>query len=94
MCAGQLRFGRAHAGSVGALVDREQHVALLDQLALGKGNLVDIAADPRTQFHGFRRSHAAGEVAPQGGRLGQDFGHFHRGRRRRLVARFPNAASR
>ena len=88
--AGELGLGPVERVLVLALVDDEEHVALLHLLALGERHLLDEARDPRPDLDVAHRLDAAGELiplvhgAPDGGR-GGDRRWRRRGRRRRLA---------
>ena len=79
--AGQLGLCQLYAGLVGARINHKKHVTFLDQFAFLKVELIDVATDPRPQFHGLWRFDSATESAPQGYRLGANFSHLHLGRR-------------
>ena len=78
---GQVRGGGPFTGTVRALVNDEQHIALFHQFPFLEAHLVDVAADTGTQVHGFRCRHPAGEVIPQCHRVIQHLRHLDRRRR-------------
>ena len=78
------RLGRRESRLVGARVDDEQQVALLDYLPLFKENLFEIAADARAELDKLQRLDSRGVLVPNFkgflGRLGdQNLGSGARG---------------
>ena len=56
-------------------IDLKQQLALLDACAIGEGNAVDVAAHPRTDFHGVDGLQTSGEFLPLTQRPVDHLGH-------------------
>ena len=90
---GEVGLGPVERIPVLALVDDEEHVALLHFLALGERHLLDEAGDAGAHLHVAHRLDAAGELIPFIHRAPDRRGGGDGGWRRRLGRRRLHAAS-
>ncbi len=85
LCPRQVGLGRVHRGDILRLLDLEQQLALLDQVAILEKHLLEKAFDPCSQLDGLDRGDIAGELQIVGDRFLDGFGHGHLRRRRRHI---------
>ena len=75
-----VRLGQLHL--VGARIDQEENLALLDEVPLLEALLLQIAAHAGAHVHRVGRAHVADVLAPVRDRAELGRGHHHLGRRR------------
>jgi hypothetical protein len=86
-CRGDLALGACHVRRIKRRIDQDQQVALFDQRALPKVDLLDGAGDAGADFDPLDRLQPPGKLVPWHGLAGRDHRHGNRNSRRRCRGR-------